>query len=198
MTRYGGTKALDAEIKIDFTKNTIFMDYSSVKGMARIESNSAIVLEDEFKKLSKWERFKYALWLLAIVLPRSFFVFPVYSVAFVSLVNRGVIKSAEWQYNYQVFLQYIYTSLHGTIERVIEGEQFSKKLIVGMPNNLYFEYDLTGEYKEKIQSISVVRRYVTYKRFGVFKKTVQCGWDLVFEFIEPPKSGSCRVEFIDF
>jgi len=196
MTRYGGTKALDAEMKIDLINNTILLDYSTVTGVARGNSNTGIVLSSEWECAPTLTQLKYVLWAMAIALIRVFVVFPLYCIYFTVLANYGVIKSADAHFDHQNLLKYVYTFVFGTVEKVTSGELKEPQLVVYTSNNLYFEYVLEGEYKEKIKSVSLVRHYGAWKRFGVFREVRQYGWNLIFEFSDPPKSGSCIVQCV--
>lgn len=188
MTRYGGTKALDAEMKIDLIKKTILLDYSDYSTVG--------VLSSEWEKTTHRVKQKYLLWVLAISFMRFFGIFGMYIMYFTILVNLGIIRSADAHFDHQNLLKYVYTFIYGTIEKTTSGELKESQLVVYLPANVYFEYVLEGEYKEKIQSVSLVRNYGTWKKFGVFKEVRQYGWNLIFDFIDPPKSGSCTVEFV--
>ena len=196
MTRYGGTKALDAEIKIDFSSNTVLMDYSTVKGNARYDSNRAVVLSSEWKDAPILTRLKYATWITALMFIKMFGVIGLYTIYFTYLANHGIIKSADAQYDHQRLLQYFYSYLYGTKEETVSGECKEDKIVFHFWNNLYLDYELYGDYREKITSISLVRRYVHIKRFGVFAETRQNGWNLIFGFSEPPKNGYCIVRSV--
>jgi hypothetical protein len=192
--RYGGTKALDAEIKIDFSSNEILMDYSTVKGFARYDSNHSVFLKDDWKAQLIHVRLAYILWqdVIHLIMP----VFALYQIYFTWLVACGVIRSADAMYDHQRLMQYIYTFKEDIWEKSVSGPLETKALKFMVPNNLFLGYKLTGQYREKVKAISLTRRYLKRKQFGVFERIQQQGWWLTFEFTDPPQEGSCTVDFV--
>lgn len=192
--RYGGSKALDAEIKIDFSGKQILMDYSTVKGMARYDSNHSVFKKDDWKTQPFHIRILYILWieLLRATGP----VFALYQLYFLSLVNHGWITDADAHYDHQCLLKYYNSFTDGTCEKSRSGPLESKRLAFLVPSNMFIDYQLTGDYKEKISSIALTRRYLKFKQFGRFERIRQAGWLMTFEFSSPPQDGSCTVEFL--
>lgn len=194
MTRYAGVKALDAEIILNLTEGTVTMDYSLNKFGNPAESNHSITLESEWKSQPFHTKYLYAFWITFLLLCRIGWSFIVN--AFTFLANRGFIKNPSWHYNYQRFYAWIDTSLMGRWEISQTGALKETTLKLGTVNNMLIEYELTGEYKEKIKTVSLLRNFQTHWRFGKFKEIRQNGWNVVFEFTDPPQSGSCVVRYV--
>jgi len=170
------------------------MDYSTVKGMARYDSNHSVFKKDDWITQPLHVRLMYAAWIEALMLTRP--VFGLYQLYFLFLVNHGWITSADAHYDHQRLMKYYNSFTDGTCEKSRSGPLDSKRLAFTVPSNMFLDYWLTGEYKEKVTSIALTRRYLKFKKFGVFERVRQSGWLLTFEFSSPPQEGSCRVEFL--
>jgi len=191
MRRYGGTKALDAEIKINFSDNSILMDYSTVIGDAVYDSNTSHRLKDDWKQQTFLMRLSWIVWIEILRFTHP--IFKLYQFYFITLVNRGWITSEEAHYDHQMLMRYFYSFLHSTYSETKSGPVVGNELVFRVPTNMFVDYELTGDYKEKISSISIKRRYQRNFRFGRFERIIQDGWDLVFEFVSSPEHGSCIV-----
>jgi hypothetical protein len=189
MAHYAGVKALDAEITLDFDTKKVTMDYSLNKFGSPYSSNNTTVLHSTFKHAPLRER------LVERVKCAGYFALaiPVLTCSpihtFLSVHN--ILNNAWVDYNYQKLLKNILVMTEGLSEQRKTGELFESKLTFSMPHNLWFEYELDGEYQDKIKSISLKRKFITRYTYGKYPHQRQVGWNVIFEFTEPPKSGSC-------
>jgi hypothetical protein len=194
MTRYAGVKALDAEIILNLVEGTVTMDYSLNKLGNPLQSNFGAVLESEWKSQSLLTRLLYILRVTGLLLIHPFFAFVI--VLFTFLTERKLITNPKWQYNYQRFYAWIDSNIDGKWEQSQTGALKDTRLTFPIWSNLFLEYELTGDYKDKIKSISLLRNFQTHWRFDKFKEITQKGWNVVFEFTDPPQSGSCTVWYV--
>ena len=194
MTRYAGVKALDAEIILNLIEGTVTMDYSLNKYGNPSESNHSISFNSEWKTQPFYIKYLYILWITFLLFCRIGWSFVVN--IFTLLANRGYIKNPQWQYNYQRFYAWIDSSLTGKWELSKTGALKETTLVLGSINNMLIEYELTGEYKDKIKSVSLLRNFQNHLKFNKFKEVHQNGWNVVFEFTDPPQSGSCTVWYV--
>jgi hypothetical protein len=102
-----------------------------------------------------------------------------------------LITNPNIHYSYQKLLKYTFAGTKGIIEETKTGKLFEPMLTFTISNNIWTEYELDGEYQEKIKSISLKRHLITHYVFGKYKSCRQNGWDVIFEFTDPPQSGSC-------
>lgn len=196
MTRYSGVRALDAEIVLDFVEGIVTMDYSLNKLGSPHLSNNSVVITSEWKSLPFLERIKYALWRAGLAFTSVVGVIPVYMVCFTLLVEHGIIidpKKHQWHHE---FLKYYFQNLKGVWEQSRCGDLKDTTLEFRIPYNLWFEYELEGEYRDKIESISLLRNIVRQWVCGKFLQTRQDGWKIVFKFGSVPSTGSCIVRSI--
>jgi hypothetical protein len=194
MTLYAGTKSLDAEIILNFIEGSVMMDYTLNKLGSCFESNTSVTVESEFKTKPITLKLIYLIWLSVLLLASPLVAFGMMIMGF--LGNHKIITNPKIQYYYQTYLKFFYSNLQGTDEQSHNGKLYENKIKFTIPNNLWIEYELTGEYQNKIKSISLLRNIVNRKHFGKFHKKIQRGWNVVFEFIEPPQNGSVKIVYV--
>jgi hypothetical protein len=189
MAEYAGVKALDAEITLDFDTKKVTMDYSLNKFGSPYSSNTTTVLHSTFKhlplrkKLMEHARCAGYCFLTLPVLACS----PIHTF----LSTHNIVNNAWFDYNYQKLLKHVVVATEGISEQSKSGELFEPMLVFSMPNNLWFEYELDGEYQDKIKSISLKRKFITRYTYGKYPHQRQVGWNVIVEFTDIPKSGSC-------
>jgi hypothetical protein len=108
-----------------------------------------------------------------------------------SLVEHKIITNGNIHYKYQQLLKYGMANTHGLFEQKKFGQLFEPTFSFGIKNNIWFEYELDGEYQDKIKTISLKRNFITKIMFGKYPKVQQSGWNVIFEFDGIPQSGSC-------
>lgn len=193
MTIYHGNKSLDAEIFVDLKTGEMVMDYTLNKVASRYSSNDSAVLKDEFESLPNKQK-----WIEVVKrIPASLFglAYLVFTVPVVTFaLHRGILKNENYQVEHQKFMKKIYVESIFSVQEVIEGPQDRNSIEIYLPNNLWMQYNLEGEYQKEVKSIELKRRFVTRKKFGIYEQIVQRGWNLIFTFEHPPQSGRCVVE----
>lgn len=189
MAEYAGVKALDAEITLDFDTKKVTMDYSLNRFGSPYASNNSTVLHSTFQKLPFHKRVvEHAKCMGYLVLGIPLMAgSPIHTF----LSSNNIINNAWFDYTYQKLLRNMVIATEGIDEQRKEGELLEPILTFSMPHNLWFEYELDGEYQDKIKSISLKRKFITRYTYGKYPKQRQVGWNVIFEFTEPPKSGSC-------
>lgn len=190
MTKYSGEKSLDAEITLDFSGKNVTMDYSLNKFSSPYDSNHSM-LRNEFARLPLRRKiFENAKSLgKALIVPPVILLSPLHTFC----SEHQIIKNPNIHYAFQKTLKDLYVGIGGLTEQEKSGELSGTVLEFVIPHNLWFEYNLTGEYQDNIKTISLKRRYITRYIYGKFPKVIQSGWNVIFEFTEIPKSGSCIV-----
>lgn len=189
MAEYAGVKALDAEITLDFDTKKVTMDYSLNKFGSPYLSNNSTVLNSTFELLPFYKRLvehaKCAGWSIAAL--------PILSCSPIHtfLSTHNLLNNAWVDYNYQKLSKKFFVMTDGITEQKKSGELHESMLIFSMPHNLWFEYELDGEYQEKIKSVSLKRKFITKYTYGKYPHQRQVGWNVIFEFTDIPKSGSC-------
>lgn len=195
MTLYPGTRSLDAEIFLNFIEGTVTMDYTLNKFGSPYESNDSTVLSNsEWQSTSTALKIIYSFWLLILLLAGILIgcAMPIITTLF----HKGIIKNPKLQYYWQNYLKFYYFNLNGTYQQSHNGKLYDKELIFIIPKNIWFKYDLEGEYKDKIKSISLLRNILTRYKFGRFREERQHGWKIIFEFTDPPKKGSATINYV--
>ena len=189
MTNYAGVKALDAEITLDFDTKKVTMDYSLNKFGSPYASNNSTVLNSTFKDLSLHKKLLSHVKCIGYI----FLSIPVLACSPIHtfLSTHNIVNNAWIDYNYQKLMKHVVIETEGINEQIKSGELFEPTLIFSMPHNLWFEYELDGEYQEKIKSVSLKRKFITRYTYGKYPHQRQVGWNVIFEFTESPKSGSC-------
>jgi hypothetical protein len=195
MTHYPGKRALDAEITINLLEGSIDMDYSLNKFGDPLDSNHSVAINSTFRKLPKKERLMWACSAGGFRISGTLvimFLMPLFTF----LVGQKIITNPKYHYKYQKLLKEYEEIAFGVFEQFHSGQLPSNYLIFLVGKNIWLEYELTGEYKEKIKTISLKRNFVRMIKFGKFPEEKQDGWNLIFEFTEIPTSGSCLVRYV--
>jgi len=190
MTEYAGTKSLDAEIVLDFIKKNVTMDYTLNKFGSPHNSNYSVTLNNTFRNLPFFQKIiqsSTSVGIMVLLTIPIVFVMPIMTFC----TERNWITNPKIQYNYQKILKYSMLSTRGMYEQVKDGELPEPMLMFCISNNMWFEYELSGEYQDKIKSVSLKRKFITHYVFGTYPKQQQHGWNVIFEFTDIPKSGSC-------
>jgi len=191
MTEYAGAKSLDAEITLDFIKKTVSMDYTLNSFGSPLDSNRSVQIDNSFRNLLFHEQvielFIAMMIYWCICIPISVMIMPVITMC----TEYKLITNSNSHYAYQKLLKYVYVSKSGIYEQTKTGKLVEPIITFTISNNIWSEYELDGEYQEKIKSISLKRHLITHYMFGKYKRTRQDGWDVIFEFTNPPQSGSC-------
>jgi hypothetical protein len=170
------------------------MDYTLNKFGNPYSSNDSTVLESEFRAASKKLKIVYGIWLIILIMAAV----PVELIMslITTLTHCGLIKNPKFQYYWQIYLKFFFSNLSGIDEQSHKGRLLENNLIFKIPTNLWLEYRIDGEYRDKIKSISLLRNFVNRKLFGRFHKKVQRGWKVVFEFTDPPQNGSVTITYV--
>lgn len=195
MKLYAGIKSLDAEIFIDLESCKISMDYSKNYLGLPTNSNTSAVLDREgwmaqpFSTRLKWV-------LIRSFLPSLILIPYLLYVSFSTYYFLIFKSDAKGQLDHQELIRYLTAIMNGMLEEERGGALLEKKLEFIMPNNIWVEYELKGEYQKFVKKISLTRNFMTFYRYGKFKTTQQNGWKLTFEFSELPSSGSCLVRYL--
>lgn len=189
MGLYAGAKSLDAEITLDLTKCVIQMDYSLNKIQCdKSDSNNSFFdspnnVEYDYNP-SILTRIHDSFKRLYLVIKEHFWT--------ISITKKQPTK--EEAYAYQKFLEYYQKYFYGVSEYVFEGQHNSKEIIYHLANNIWLQYDLEGDYKNKIKTIQLKRRMIKNTgKFGVY--LAQDGWNLIFTFKGIPMHGKCTIRY---
>lgn len=189
MTEYSGNKALDAEITLDFLKKNLTMDYSLNKFGSPYESNTTTTINDSFRVLPLKMRLAESIVAGSTLLCGMPFM--MLSPFHTFFTEHKIITNPMIHYKYQQILKYVLIHTRWMVEQSKSGELFEPVLTFRLQNNVWFEYELDGEYQDKIKTISLKRRFIKKYLFGKYPREQQVGWNVIFEFTEIPKSGSC-------
>ncbi len=190
MTEYIGERSHDAEIVVDFFKKNVTMDYTLNRYGNPHNSNGSAVLSDKLRSIpftiQIYEGTRAALIYFCVWIPAGLMM-PVMT----SLVENKIITNGNIHYKYQQLLKYGMANTHGLIEQKKSGQLFESTFSFKIKNNIWFEYELYGEYQDKIKTISLRRNFINKLMFGKYPKVQQSGWNVIFEFDGIPQSGSC-------
>lgn len=191
MTRYAGVKSLDAEITLNLLDGNISIDYTHNSSGNPFESNRSATIYSEWKDAPFLTKFLYALWweITHFVMPFGL----IFYVPIMTWLGSRQMLSPESQYKHQKFLKWYYIQSSGIRVQRIAGKNDRKTVLFHIDANVWLEYNLCGDYRDKIKSISLKRNFQLFKRFGVFNELRQNGWNVIFEFTEPPQHGSCKI-----
>ena len=193
--KYFGTKSLDAEIYLDLVQGEIRMDYSSNAFFSNYESSHSTKKGDG----TWWElpRLKRVL-LEFLISPAQLCMGIIIMIIMPTTVflTKHNLFPASWHYPYQNFLKWSYKTYVGVYQESFEGELSGTVLQCPIKHNIWFGYELAGDYEKYITNISFERRLMEFKKFNEHSITVQDGWVLTFEFSQPPKTGSCKIEYV--
>lgn len=199
MGKYIGKKHLDAEMEIDLEKGIVIMDYTLNKFQADPEDSS-----NSFFNFDKIQVHEVPLLVEIAKIIRE----TVFRIAARVMSHERYRNKLQMQW--QQFLKERHENQTGINEYTVEGQFDSKKLIYHLDTNLWFEYELEGDYKNKIQRILLKRRFVKntingrmYDLEGNYikdcsgeKMITQDGWNLIFEFKGIPIYGSCVIRYV--
>lgn len=192
MTTYSGNKSLDAEISLDFNTGEILMDYSLNDKGDPYQSNTSVTIKDDLKELPKKDKAKAYLKATGFVCALVAYGFTAHLLTF--LLQHGWIKNKNYQIEHQKILKYLIMNTHGIDQKVFEAPLDTTELKYKLYNNLWFNYQLEGDFQTEIEKIQLKRHFETTKRFGKFEQIKQHGWDLIFTFKTPPQTGKCVIE----
>jgi hypothetical protein len=195
MTAYAGTKSHDAEIVLDFVNKHVTMDYSLNKLGSPHQSNTSAVFNNTIIKLSIYQRLKEWIKFLLIVL---FSYVPVTLIMpiMTTLLEHNILTNTTIHYWFQKWLKYSCVSTRGLIEQSKDGKLYEPILTFHIPHNVWFEYNLDGDYQDKIKSVALKRCFYTHYVFGKYPQQQQKGWNIIFEFTDIPQNGSCILKYI--
>ncbi len=173
--KYTGNKSSDAEIVMDLSKGIITFDYSLNVFGNPYNSNTSCTLQKEYNKLK----------------PSEAFLNPFYDIIalYARFATLPIFQKIIPQYEAQKITLWAMKRLHGLQEQHVIGKQETKTVTFYIHVNLWFEYELEGDYKDKIQKVELRRRFVRkiYKDSSCFK---QDGWNVIFIFSESPQHGN--------
>jgi len=195
MTRYSADRALDAEITVDFTKGEFTSDFSLNKSCNKYNSNTGSVLHKEIKV-------SYARTVLLVCW--HIFIMP-FLLAFISLFHLIITKYSEtpllrkhhdFVFKEQKLLKWCMLQKYGSSEYIQFGKQDTNKITYTIPANLWFQYELDGEYRQKIKTLQLLRNFV--KKVNGFKTEFrQAGWNVILTFTEPPQNGYMILRYLN-
>jgi hypothetical protein len=197
MSRYDGNRSLDAEIYLNFENGELKMDYSKNKYGNPFNSQTCIMSSTdssntEWRKEPLKVRTKHAF--IHSISNNSRILPIVFLHSLLSYV--GIIRNPETHYKVQRFMRWRQIKTDGIYSQTVSGEQHDPYVVITLPSNMWFEYALEGEYREYIRKLSFTRRFVDHKRYGIYPQRKQEGWNVIFDFTQPPKSGSCTVSYV--
>ena len=191
--KYIGNKSVDAELEVDFNDGIIKMDYTnSFYDGCMFDSNKTLILENR-KLAGKPLRIVYKIFNIYLCFAIASLVLEVLKTIIEKMFNKQWIKY-NLQYYYQFALKELVFIYRGFNEEVKRGDLGYKILSFNIPTNLYFEYELLGDYTHEIKSIKLERRFVKVLN-PVTEIIKQSGWVVIFEFNNPPKHGECKITY---
>lgn len=116
-----------------------------------------------------------------------YLVFLIILLAF-HILYASIAPKKYSQYRFQSILKEIAKVDRGIKEYEIKGRIYTNILTYRIDRNLWFEYELEGDYKDKIRSISLKRNVITEIWMGMERKR-QYGWIITFTFSKNPEEG---------
>lgn len=188
---YIGKKSLDAEILIDFPKGVINMNYVLNRFQSdELDSNTSYFTlegDDEYNKKVKNTYFSISE-IIKYRLLKYRFLLLLFLLRFPKIKKRIQFDSQKTTEEY-------YRQSNGVSEYKKEGRLNTTEFLYHLNNNIWFEYELSGDYEKNIQTIELKRRMVknTYKSETFHS---QDGWNLIFTFSTPPNDGSCIIRYL--
>jgi hypothetical protein len=195
MTAYPGTKSHDAEITLDFINKNVIMDYSLNKYGSMLESSTSAVIKDSLKTTSfLWYLKDFIIFIFQVIV--CLIPTMVIGLLMTILLEYKIITNSKVHYLYQRLLKYTFSGVMGITKQSHSGELLEPKLVFHIPRNLWFEYNLSYDYKDYIKSVSLKRCFRIYYMFGKYPRQQQFGWDVILEFTNIPKNGSCELKYI--
>lgn len=172
MSLYNGLQHTDAEIVLDLEKGKVFFDYSF--------NQYGHFYDSQYCVLSTSGKLKVNVLDIVGVIFAQF-------VIIAGLFLHSEISS-KYQYSWQKFLKWYEMHLKGIEVQTIIGKQSLKQIIFHIQNNIWFNYELDGDYKKSIQKISLMRHFTIIEKNGRTSHA-QKGWDVIFDFKSPPQDG---------
>jgi hypothetical protein len=196
MTIYSGNRSLDAEIKLNFSDGEIQMDYSLNKYGSQYSSNRSVKLKDTYRKLPVWTQFKCEL-IRGMYCGIAIFVavgMPISS----NLAEMGILGKyfKGLQFRIQNFYKKVFSTINGINEQEYSGELSGTRLAFRIPNNLWVDYEMGGDYEKYVTSVQLSRNFVQFYTMGKYPCLKQHGWNMVFEFSNAPKAGFCVIRYV--
>lgn len=191
---YLGKKSMDSEMFIDLAKGTIKFDYtlnkyqddllSSNQSFFDFNNNIDYETDDSLKSFIK-ERLS----LYKVLIIHLLYIISVKYNRKISWNGQDIAYANQEAEIYYMRTQY------GTSEYTFEGRHNSKELIYHLSSNLWFEYELEGDYRNKIISIELKRRFVrNIHKVGISNQ--QDGWNLRLMFSGIPMHGKCIIRYL--
>lgn len=196
MTRYAGLKSLDAEIHLDLENHKVVMDYTLNHLQSPMDSNNSAKLTSQWWIARKNKKVFLKEYFTQIGLTFLAFLMFIYIPIFTCLSNWGYLKNPNYQYKHQNFLRWFSTRSNGTYELSHTGPCPTDTVTFWVSNNIWIKYQLEKEYQEKLVSVSLVRNFIKFKRFGKYLEVKQSGWLVLFKFSSPPQEGSCIIHHL--
>jgi hypothetical protein len=204
MANYYGGKAVDAEVTIDFSKNELTMDYTfnhlrDIDGFSKKEVEKRGLytpenLDDAFYNQPRLKLAKdYAIGMAVGII---FFLPVVLTTAYLSMLSDLFQTPKKYQLMFQRFFRWYAITSGGTSIKYHSGEMKDTKLTIDIGWNLWMSYELEGDYQDQIKAISLKRNFFVRKMFGKYPYITRNGWKVEFEFTNPPKHVSCKVEHL--
>lgn len=192
-TIYSGTKSVDAEIVINFSNNSVVMDYSNNEKGAEGNSDYGLYYESEWKTLPVPVRLKQAfITTFALFVERLILPFIVVTVTL--LQSNGYLLSEKHQYAMQQLRKWFCVNKLGTVE--IIQRITSTNTVIHIPHNLWVQYELSDNASKYIQEIRLIRHFDNFYRFGKYHEIRQNGWDIVFIFTTLPENSLVSVRYV--
>ena len=193
--KYFGTKSLDAEIYLDLVKGEIQMDYSlnSVVDPMNLHSSEIYDNKNEYFTLPRWKKLVLSILFLPTFL---YFCFISVETGIITRLSQFGLFPAKYQYAQQNFLKNFLKLFRGIYIEEFEGKLSGMVLQILIARNIWVGYELEGDYEKYITNIAFERKIRKFKKYNQYNLFIQDGWVLTFEFSQPPKTGSCKVEYV--
>ena len=194
MTKYEGKRSMDAEMLIDLEKGTVLFDYTLNKFQDDLLSSNQSFFDfnnnvdyDTDTSLKSFLRMK-----ISDNKARLIHLLYIISVKY-NLKLKWEGRDIAYA-NQEVTINFLRTH-YGTSEYTFEGQHNSNILTYHLTSNLWFEYELEGDYRDKIKNIELKRRFVrNVHEVGISDQ--QDGWDLIFKFHGIPMHGKCIIRYL--
>ena len=180
---------------LDLVKGEIQMDYSLNSVVDPMNTHSSEIRDDknEYFNLPRWKKIILSILFLPTIL---YFIFVSVEAGTITRLSQYGLFPSRFQYAQQNFLKNFCKLFRGTYTEEFEGELSGTILQVPVDRNIWFGYELEGDYEKYIINIAFERRIRKFKKYNQYNLFVQDGWVLTFEFSQPPKTGSCKVEYV--
>ncbi len=194
MTKYIGKRSMDSEMFIDLEKGTVLFDYTLNKFQDDLLSSNQSFFNfnnnvdyDTDTSLKSFLRMK-----ISDNKARLIHLLYIISVKYkfkLKWDGRDIAYA-----NQEATINYIKRH-YGISEYTFEGQHNSNILTYHLTSNLWFEYELEGDYRDKIKNIELKRRFVrNIHENGISDQ--QDGWDLIFNFGGIPMHGKYIIRYL--